>query len=341
MTQYRGRSAVVIENDSIRVTALLVGGHVAEILHKETGVNPLWTPPWPSIEPDTYSLAAHPEYGADSESKLLAGIMGHNLCLDLFGVPTPEEASAGITVHGEGSVVPYSAEKTKDSLTMTATLPEAGLRFTRTIRLAPHGVVFHEAVENLSALDRPIAWTEHVTLGPPFVSSGATELRLPAARSHSWIVDREFVWPHAPMADGTTSDLRTYTSAASSSNFTVHLLDRAQEQAYFMALSPSSHVLFGYVWKRADFPWLCIWEENRERRQAPWNGETITCGLEFGVSPNAETRRAMIDRNRMFDEPCYRWIPAHSRLEVEYAAFITTANSIPESLQELQIDVPA
>ena len=49
----------------------------------------------------------HAEYGAGVEGKLLAGIMGHNLCLDLFGGPSDEEFAAGITVHGEGSVAAY------------------------------------------------------------------------------------------------------------------------------------------------------------------------------------------------------------------------------------------
>ncbi len=99
-TTYRGRRAVTIENDALRVTVLEEGGHVAEIADKESGVNPLWTPPWPSIEPSTYDRARHPEYGADAESKLLSGIMGHNVCMDLFGGPSAEEAAAGMTVHG-------------------------------------------------------------------------------------------------------------------------------------------------------------------------------------------------------------------------------------------------
>ena len=33
-----------------------------------------------------------------------------------------------------------------------------------------------ETVENLDAYDRPIAWTQHVTLGPPFLDRGRTEL---------------------------------------------------------------------------------------------------------------------------------------------------------------------
>ena len=38
---YRGRRAVSIENDRIRVTVLEDDGHIAEILDKATGVNPL------------------------------------------------------------------------------------------------------------------------------------------------------------------------------------------------------------------------------------------------------------------------------------------------------------
>ncbi len=93
--KFHGREAVQLENDQIRVTVLREGGHIAEVLHKTSGVNPLWIPPWPSIEPSTYQAAQHPEYGANMESKLLCGIMGHNLCLDVFGPPSPEEAAAG------------------------------------------------------------------------------------------------------------------------------------------------------------------------------------------------------------------------------------------------------
>src|SRR6266481_2635370 len=106
-TTFRGRRASSIENERLRVTVLHEGGHIAEILDKATGVSPLWIPPWPSIEPSTYDRAKHPEYGADAESKLLSGIMGHNLCLDLFGGPSEAEAAAGLTVHGEGSVARY------------------------------------------------------------------------------------------------------------------------------------------------------------------------------------------------------------------------------------------
>jgi hypothetical protein len=328
-TRYRGRRAAAIENDALRVTVLREGGHIAEIFDKETGVNPLWTPPWPSIEPSRYNG----EYGAGVEGKLLGGLMGHNLCLDLFGGPSDEEFAAGIGVHGEGSVAPYEIEGS----TMRARLPLAGLAFERRIELDGRTVRIAESVTNLSATDRPIAWTQHVTLGPPFLEKGVTQFRSTATRSkvfeaqfgaHDYLTPgAEFEWPIAGAAD-----LRVCNGAAQSSAFTTHLMDPAREQAWFLAYSPARRLAFGYVWKQADFPWMGIWEENHSRTHAPWNGETLARGMEFGVSPIPETRRAMIDRGKLFGVPAYRWIPAGATVTVEYRAVMQSADEVPRAL---------
>lgn len=307
-TRYRGRRATSIENETVRVTVLHEGGHIAEILDKQSGVNPLWTPPWESIEPSTYDLGKHPEYGADSESKLLGGIMGHNLCMDIFGPPSAEEAAAGLTVHGEASVAAYDIAATQTALTQRARLPQSQLRLERQIRLAGGVVEVVEVVENESATDRPIGWTEHVTLGPPFLEKGATQFRAPVAQSLA--------------LEAGNGDFQLYTDAPVSAGFTTHLMDPARDTAFFVAWSPRSQVALGYVWRRADFPWLGVWEENYSRMGAPWNGRTLTRGMEFGASPAAETRREMIERGSLFGVPAFRWIPARGRVEVRYSAAI-------------------
>jgi hypothetical protein len=277
-------------------------------------VNPLWIPPWTSIEPSTYSAAQHPEYGASPEAKLLAGIMGHNTCLDLFGPPSEEEERAGVTVHGEASVLAYEFERTPAGLTAKCRLPVSQLAFERRLELDGPKIRIAESVENLSALDRPIAWTEHVTLGPPFLECGVTQFRAPAQ----------------------PRDFEIYTDAPSSGGYTTHLLNPNCERAWFFAYSPKSEVLFGYVWRRSDFPWLGVWEENCSRKQAPWNGRTQARGMEFGVSPFPETRRAMIERQTYLDTACYRWLPARTRMEVHYYAAIARAAVIPETIEEFE-----
>ena len=341
-TRFRNRRARSIENSDVRVTVLEGGGHIAEVLDRKSGLNPLWIPPWVSMEPADYRATGDEVYGATVESQLLAGIMGHNLCLDIFGGPSAEEQAAGLQPHGEASVAQYALAGNATSMSATAVLDESRLRVERRFELHGRNVRIHESVENLSATDRPVGWTQHVTLGPPFLEHGRTEFRVSATRSKTLestfgpadylMPAAEFSWPEAPGLDGRAVDLRIYTSRDRSSAFTTHLMDPARPVAFFAAFSPRARLAFGYVWRQADFPWMGIWEENRSRTHRPWNGETVTRGMEFGVSPFPESRRQMIDRGFLFDVPTYRWIPARTRVEVEYWIVSRESDSVPEAL---------
>jgi hypothetical protein len=343
MQRYRGRRAAVLENDVLRVTVLEEGGHIAEICDKATGINPLWTPPWTSVEPSAYDPAVHTAYGDGVDARLLAGIMGHNLCLDIFGGPSREEAMAGLPVHGEASLVRYDFRRVGETLTCSAELPLADLEIERRLALVGSAVRIQETVFNPSGADRPIGWTQHVTLGPPFLEKGATQFRVSAARSKVFestfgpadylASGAEFDWPMAPRIDGGSADLRLCTSAAVSSAYTAHLMDQQRDWAYFVAFAPTSRLAFGYIWRRSDFPWMGIWEENASRPQPPWNGSALTRGMEFGVSPFPESRREMIERGRLFGTPTFRWIPAATRVTVEYWATLGRADVIPETLE--------
>jgi hypothetical protein len=341
-TLLNGRRASVIENDHLRVTLLQEGGHIAEIFDKATGVSPLWVPPWTTIEPSAYDASKYPQFGSGSDAKLLAGIMGHNLCLDLFGGPSAEEAAAGLTVHAEGSVAPYEMAESNGRLTATAHFQLAQLRFQRSIELRGRSLEIRESVENLAAWDRPIGWTQHVSLGPPFVARGETQLRASVTRSKVYDADfgpdmylqrgAEFDWPLAPLSAGGAFDLRTMSTAPASSEYTAHLGDPQREHLYVVAFAPAFRLAFAYIWKRAEFPWLGIWREDCSRKNTPWNGCTTALGLEFGVSPMPESRREMVERGRLFGVPAYRWLPAKGRLEAEYWVVAQTADAIPESI---------
>ena len=339
---FRGRRAAAIENNDLRLTVVEGGGHIAEVLHKATGVSPLWIPPWPSIEPGDYVASKDDVYGAGVESQLLSGIMGHNLCLDIFGGPSDEEYAAGLQPHGEASIATYDLDARASEMRMAATLSESSLEVERRLQLDGDSVRVSESVENVSATDRPVAWTQHVTLGPPFLEVGITQFR--ASATQSKVLETTFGsadylktaaifdWPHAPRIDGGTEDLRTFTARPKSGAYTAHLMNPGETDAFFVAFSPTHRLAFGYVWRQKDFPWMGIWEENRSRPHQPWNGRTVTRGMEFGVSPFPESRRAMIERGRLFDVPAFRWIPARTRINVEYWIVCRPADRIPERL---------
>src|SRR5262249_41986606 len=158
------------------------------------------------------------------------------------GGPSDEEAAAGMSAHGDGSVARYDVAEAHDTLVMQANLPTAQIRVERRIELRDRTIRVRERVENLTAFDRPIGYTQHVTLGPPFLERGLTEFRVSA--THSKVFEgefgaddylqpaAEFEWPIAPGRGGPI-DLRRLTSATASSAYTTHLMDPACEHAFF------------------------------------------------------------------------------------------------------------
>lgn len=338
---YEGRAGVKLENDRLEVITLYGGGHIACIRLKDgCTVNPLWVPPWPSIEPPYYNVVFHEAmYGGPPAAKLLSSIFGHNICLDHFGEPSEEEAAAGVGVHGEAPVAIWggiSVEQDDTSITMTygALLPRSKVKVIRKIRLRAGSqvVAFQEEVENLDVFDRPIGWNHHVTTGPPFVEKGVTTYDIPATKSMVFpdeFSDRmrlkqgaEFEWPIAPGADGQPVDLRVFPDIEASSDFTTHLLSPASGQVYFAAANRNLGLLFCYVWNRADFPWLGNWEENYARTTAPWNGKALTRGMEFSTTPFPIPRRKSVDMGTLYDTPTYRWLPARGTLKANYLSAV-------------------
>jgi hypothetical protein len=99
-------------------------------------------------------------------------------------------------------------------------------------------------------------------------------------------------------------------------------LDPAREVQFVGAINTRHHLLFAYCFRRADYPWVTIWEENCARENAPWNGRAQTRGLEFGSAPLPVTRREAFTRGPIFGAPTFSTVPARGRLTVPYIAFL-------------------
>jgi hypothetical protein len=315
------------------IAAVSSGGHICELgLDSVPCVNPLWRPPWSTIDPHHYVPSRHRRrYGPAPDAKLLAGLAGHSLSFDHFGPPSAEEAAAGLTTHGEAPCAEWRRLRTADrtALRYGCTLQDAGIEFSRTIALDPaHAVIYcEERARNLSPYDRPISWNEHVTFGPPFLECGTTIFDMSATRAkvcpvaysdrNSLQSDAEFIWPHAPKKRGGRSDLRR-TSNGRFSHYTAQLLDPSQDLGFISACNPAQGLLIAYAFRRADFPWVGNWEERHHREAPPWSGRTFCRGMEFSTTPFAVARRETIDRGPLFGERTYRWLAAKSTLSLRY-----------------------
>lgn len=339
---FRGRQAFQVENEYLRVTVLEQGGHIAEIFDKRAQVSPLWIPHWHSIEPSDFDAEQQATFGDGPDAKLLAGIVGHNLCLDIFGGPSTEEALAGYTTHGEASILRYTLSETSVGLKLELVLPLAQIAFTRCMQLIGENLRICESIRNMTGFDRPIAWTQHVTLAPPFLNPATTQFSASVKNSvvaetdpgsNAYLVQgARFEWPTAPGKDGAAHDLRKMLPFAPASGYTAHLTDPQNEDAFFTAFSPEFRLAFSYIWKTADYPWLGIWEENCSRKASPWNGRTVTRGMEFGVSPIPETRREMVRRGKLFDNPTFQWLPANGLRHTEYWVNSRISEQLPASI---------
>ena len=343
-TNWNGRQAYTLRNDRVQLVTLPGGGHIAEFQFlPETGLpvlNPLWVPPWKSMEPYQYRAEKHAAlYGPVNEGKLLSGIAGHNICLDYFGPPSEEEAAQGLSTHGEAPSAKWEKTKlhaTSDeaSLTLAVRLPVAGLRFTREIRLRRGESVayFTETVRNERKADHFFHWTQHVTLSPPFLGHDTSRIAISATRgithpggyggNELLASGRNFYWPFAPARSGGSIDL-TRPFASQGLGFLVAILLNPRRQVqYVTALNEPHGLLLGYCFRRADFPWVAIWEENQARTAAPWNGLCQTRGLEFGSTPSPVTRREAFAASPLFDTPTFSIVPAKGKTTARYLTFL-------------------
>ena len=329
--RFANRDAWKLENDRLRVSVLQGGGHIGEIVLKTASgdsVNPLWAPPWPSIDPWTYDADKHGgTYGTNSEAPLLSGILGHNLCFDFWGAPSDSEHKAAMAYHGEVSII--SADKvaeTESSLTHRLNLTRSGTSITRRMTLVSGQPILYveETAENLLGLDKPFGWVQHPTFGPPFVNPEKVHFDASAMQGDSGAPDYESLgkWPVGSAHDGPLN-YRRFSPEAPSFKMAFFLLDKERDLQFVTALNTEYRLLIGYIFWRSEYPWLMVWEENRRQDEPPWNGETMTRGMEFGNTRIPGSAKEYFKKPEMYGEPTFGWLDGSAKVTKRYMAFMS------------------
>ena len=304
---------VVIANDKIELTALANGGAFSKLLLRGgEPLNPI-------------------------------GRVRHFLALDGFGAPSPEEAALGMPFHGESGKQIFKIIATHEagpvhSVTMQATLPLAQEIITRTIEL-PDGenvVRVTSGLESLLTVDRPISWAEHATTGPPFMEKGKVVVDMPATNCRvrpykpgpipgHLVYNKDFKWPMAPTVDGGHADLRVIPTDHNWLDLASCQLDPTRKLEFVTALRLDKHLVFGYVFRHEDYPWLMSWMN--------FTGDDHAArGMEFSTQPFDISHRETVSMSPLFGTPTFRWLPAKSKIETRFLMFYTT---VPEDFTKI------
>jgi len=135
----------------------------------------------------------------------------------------------------------------------------------------------------------------------------------------------DFTWPMAPTLDGTKVDLRAAPTETRYLDHATTLLDPARALEWVTAIHPRRRLIYGYVFKREEYPWLQYWGNY------PPTGK-LARGLEFGTQPYDVPRREAIGTGTMFDAPTYRWLPAKSKIESRFLLFYAR---VPEGFRKV------
>jgi hypothetical protein len=307
---FDGRPVRMMSNGKLTLAIRTVGGTMAQILLKD-----------------------------DPEQLNPLEGLGHFVCVDGFGPVSKEERAAGLPGHGEARRVPWelvSSEKKDVTLTLafTATLPIVQEVFRRTFRMVDgeHVVYVDSELESLLGFDRPVNWGEHATIGGPFLEQGKTVTDMSARRAmtrsyeseavdppdHHNLADfKEFTWPMAPTADGRSVDVRIAPTITPVMDQTTSLMDPSRRLVFVTALHADRKALFGYLFRREEYPWTQMWDSY------PGGTRRSSRGMEFAVQPFDLPRRDVIQANSMFETPTYRWLPAKSTITSSFLMFYT------------------
>jgi hypothetical protein len=340
---WNDRQAYRLSNARVALTALLGGGHLVDFRLCGSPINVLWESPWPTIEPQTFSSREHAAlYGDGPAGRFLCGYTGHALALGYFGMPSSEEAERGMGLHGEAAnsewkIVSAVADDESATLVMEVTLHVYRLHFRREIFLPRDAFTacITEIVTNLSGDPVEFQWVQHSAFGEPFFANGEATLFASGKRGVTWPAgyegrellagDVEFRWPYVQSIDGKPVDLSQPFVRDGTGFVAGLLLDSDRENAFVAVHNRRHQLVAGYCFNPMLFPWIVLWEENRARESAPWNGRTRVRGVEFGTSPMPLGLDHARNIRSLFDTPVLTSIPGRSRMEAQYDLFLHPA----------------
>lgn len=272
-----------------------------------------------SINPLTWSLTSEqmPENNRDG-----APFQGHFLCLGRWGAPTPGEMEMGVPHNGEATNRMWRiGSKSSSKLVMSYESSLDDLEIVREVEFIGNEAMFRvtERVGNTNTVGRLNNIVQHVTLGPPFLSTSTlvfTNAGPGFFQDHSYPDPHrwEYEWPVAKDSLGNEYDLQR--SDIDYNYVSTHLVE--DTVGWIAAWNPDRKILLGYVWHKDDYPWVNVWNHMNE-------GKPVAKGLEFGTTGIGKPYQDLLAVDTRFHGyNSFEFLDAGETVEKSFYGFLTT-----------------
>jgi hypothetical protein len=268
--------------------------------------------------------------------------MGHFLCFDRWGPPTPAEEANGFHHHGEASTEPWKmlaeplSQNGKITCSMMCTLPMGGLQLKRKIELSENEPVFFvtEEIKNLNKYGRMFNIVQHVSIAPPFLDTTTlldnNTIKGFQGKEDGSLNQEEPVlnWPVA-IHDGETVNFRQFKNKWP--RVSTFLYDQNDEYGWVTACNAKENIMLGYIWKTADYPWINFW-------RAMENGIPVAYGMEFGTTGLHETFPIVAKKGKIFNQNIYDFIDADQVISKSFTAFLAKIPDDYKGVKKIEIN---
>ncbi len=319
----KSHSLIKLGNNKTIVTIDLFGGAITDFHLKNSDTNPL------SFVFSKEQMPANNKEGAPYQ--------GHFLCLGRWGSPSAGEIKAGLSNHGQIANVLWNAEKniSQINLEMNATAPLEGLSIQRKIVLDEEQPVYavKEVVNNMNSLGRLYNIVQHPALAAPFLDETTIiDCNASAGFDQAFYKDisnNTIQWPVAKDNNQNEIDLRK-SSQPYNAVFSF-IIKKDAEYGWITAFSPKHNLLFGYTWKRSDYPWIHLWQHYT-------NGIIQYRGLEFGTAGIHQPFNEILNTSTiLFGEKTFAFIDAGEYISKKYFSFIYNTDPGFEGVKDIRI----
>jgi hypothetical protein len=279
----RGVPAVVLENELLRVTVLLHGGHIVEFNHKPRDLDLVWLAPG--------GVRAARQGGAGYFDTYPGGWQE---VVPNGGAPARYRGAA-LDQHGEAAGLPWACEVVADDparvvVRLSVGLTRTPLRVVKelTLERGSARLAFAEELISEAPVETHAMWGQHLAFGRPFLRPGC-RITLPGGVQvlpHPVAINPPvravapggpYPWPVVPGFDGGTTNLSVIPDPGEPSDI-VYLTGFTE--GWYELRRPFGGAGVRVCWDADVLPYLWLWRECGATVDYPWWGRAYAAGLE-------------------------------------------------------------